>query len=173
MSSPARGGQAGFTLVEMIVALGLLALISAAGLALVETVISAQRRTDGRLARLATLERAVFTIDADFAQAIDGPYRFGDAVTIRRTVKDGQAAVGYAVLGGALVRLYNLAPHALVPDVDAVSWRFHRNGRWEDMPPRRNDPLPDDAVELTLRLAPANGAPGGMLRRIVVLPGRP
>lgn len=168
---PAR--EAGFTLVEVIVALGLLALIASAGLALVETVLSAQRRTDGRLARLATLERALFLIDADFAQATDGPVLQGDTVLIRRGVRGGQASIGYAVFAGVLVRLYDLHPRMLIPDVEFLRWRFHRGGRWEAAPPPPDDPLGDDAVELTLRLAPANGAPGGTLRRVVLLPARP
>jgi general secretion pathway protein J len=165
--------EAGFTLIEMIVALGLLALISMAGLALVETVLSAQRRTDGRMERLATIERALFLIDADFTQATDGP-RFADnAVLIRRNGRDGPVLVGYALVGGALVRLYNMAPHALLPGVLAAHWRFHRGGTWEPFPPKSDDPLQDDAVELTLQLAPGDGAPGGTLRRVIPLPAKP
>ncbi len=61
------GEEQGFTLIEMLVALALLALISLAGFALIQTVLNAQQRTDGRLERLAGLERAVYLIDADFA----------------------------------------------------------------------------------------------------------
>lgn len=165
--------EAGFTLVEMLVALVLLALISLAGFALIQTVLAAQHRTEGRLERLARLERALYLIDADFAQAIEGPYVADNAVLIRRNAAGGPVIVGYALVGGALVRIYGATPRPLIGNVGAAEWRFHRGGAWTAQAPSREDPQPADAIALTLRLLPDNGAPGGTLRRVVALPARP
>ena len=165
--------EAGFTLVEMLVALVLLALIALAGFALIETVLTAQRRTEGRLERLARLERALYLIDADFGQAIEGPYMADNAVLIRRNASGGPVLVGYALVGGALVRIHNATPRALIGDVASAEWRFHRGGAWTAQAPKREDPQPADAIALTLHLRPDAGAPGGTLRRVVALPARP
>lgn len=180
-SAGAPGGQAGFTLIEMIVALALLALISLAGFGLIQTVLTAQRRTEGRLERLARLERALYLIDADFGQVVEGPYgpdpkdrnAIAGAVLMRRNAAGGPTMVGYAVVGGSLMRLYGARARPLIANVTAVQWRFHRNGAWSTQPPKREDTRPADAIALTLRLGPADGAPGGLLRRVVILPTRP
>lgn len=172
---PERAGRsdAGFTLIEMLVALALLALISLAGFALIQTVLVAQRRTEGRLERLAGLERALYLIDSDFGQTIDGPYEADHAILIRRNAAGGPVLVSYAAIGGALVRLYGATARPLIGDVTSVEWRFHRAGGWTAEPPRREDIDPADAIALTLRLAPAGGAPGGTVRRVVTLPAKP
>ena len=48
-SPPRAGSEAGFTLVEMLVALALFALVGLASFALLETVIRTRDRTEGRL----------------------------------------------------------------------------------------------------------------------------
>ncbi len=167
-----RRPEAGFTLVEMLVALALLALISMAGFALIQTVLTAQRRTEGRLERLAGLERALYLIDSDFGQTIEGPYLLDNAVVIRRNAAGGPVLVSYATIGGALVRAYGMTPRALIGNVTSTAWRFHRSTGWTAEVPKRDDPDPADAVELTLRLGAIDGAPGGLLRRVVALPAR-
>lgn len=165
--------QAGFTLVEMMVALALFALVSLAGLGLVQAVLGVERRLDGRLERLARLERALYLIDSDFAQAVDAPVRLGNAVSVDRNAAGGPVTVGYALAGGALMRLRGADVRPLVEGVEAADWRFYRAGRWVADPGRRGDRDPPDAVALTLALAPAAGAPGGTLRRVVALPSPP
>lgn len=165
--------QTGFTLIEMLVALALLALISLAGFALIQTVLTAQRRTEGRLERSAGLERALYLVDSDFGQAIEGPYEADHAILIRRNAAGGPVLVSYAVVGGALVRLHGATARPLIASVTSAEWRFHRAGVWTAEPPKREDEDPADAIALTLHLAPANGAPGGTLRRVVALPAKP
>jgi general secretion pathway protein J len=157
----------------MLVALALLALISLAGFALIQTVLVAQRRTEGRLERLAGLERALYLIDSDFGQAIEGPYEADHAILIHRNAAGGPVLVSYAAIGGALVRLYGASARPLIANVASAEWRFHRAGGWTAAPPKREDVDPADAIALTLHLAPADGAPGGILRRVVPLPARP
>lgn len=170
---PVCSRAAGFTLVEMLVALALLALISLAGFALIQTVLTAQRRTEGRIERLAGLERAVFLIDSDFGQTIEGPYLANNAIVIRRNAAGGPVLIGYAAIGGALVRLQGADARPLIDDVSSATWRFHRSSGWVAEPPKREDNDPADAIALTLTFAPADGSPGGTLRRVVALPARP
>jgi general secretion pathway protein J len=165
--------EQGFTLIEMLVALGLLALISIAGFALIQTVLAAQRRTDGRLERLARLERAMYLVDSDFGQSVEGPYLANNAIVIRRNAANGPILVGYALVGGALIRLLDATPRPLIDDVTSAEWSFHRAGIWTPEAPAREDASPADAIALTLHLAPVDGAPGGLLRRVVALPARP
>lgn len=172
-SPPAGIEEAGFTLIEMLVALGLLALISLAGFALIQTVLTAQRRTEGRLERLAGLERALYLVDSDFGQAIDGPYEADHAILIRRNAAGGPVLVSYATIGGALVRLYGASARPLIANVTSADWSFHRASGWTADAPKREDTDPADAIALTLHLAPADGAPGGTLRRVVALPAKP
>jgi general secretion pathway protein J len=157
----------------MLVALVLLALISLAGFALIQTVLNAQRRTEGRLERLARLERALYLVDADFGQAIEGPYLADNAIVIRRNATGGPVLVGYALVGGAVIRFYGGKPRPLIGNVSHVAWSFHRRGGWTADPPKREDAVPADAVAVTLTLTPGDGAPGGTLRRVIALPARP
>jgi general secretion pathway protein J len=165
--------EAGFTLVEMIVALALFALISLAAFALVETVLSVQRRTDRRLDRIAELDRALYLVGADFGSISDGPFLMGESVGLRRNAAGGQVLVGYAMLGDTLMRARGLEPRALVPGVEAATWRFHRPDGWQAVPSRSREAGRPDAVELTLRLAARDGVPGGTVRRVILLPAVP
>ena len=73
--APAPGGrdrEAGVTLTEVLVALVLFALIGGAGLAVLDQVLRVQARTDGRLERLAEVQRAMHLLTLDFMQATGG-----------------------------------------------------------------------------------------------------
>lgn len=167
------GDEGGFTLVEMIVALGLFALISVAAFALVETVLSVQRRTDTRLERIAELDRALYLIGADFTALSDGPFLYDGAVGLRRNVNGGQALIGYILLGQTLLRTRGLEPRPLITSVRALSWRFHRPDGWQTVPVRPKEEGRPDAVELTVQIAPEDGIAGGTLRRVILLPAAP
>jgi general secretion pathway protein J len=162
--------EAGFTLVEMLVALALLALISVAGLKLVESLLAVQRRTDGRLERVAELDRALYVIDADFTQSIETPRRIGNLIGFRRHIAEGGMIVGYGTLGGSLLRVAGGAPRPLIAGVNSVDWQFHRTTGWSAEAARDRDTDPPNAVALTLTLA---GQPGGTLRRVILLPAQP
>jgi general secretion pathway protein J len=166
-------GEEGFTLIEMIVALALFALISLAAFSLVETVLSVQRRTDKRLDRIAELDRALYLVGADFGALSDGPFLMNGAVGMRRNAAGGQVLVGYALVGNVLMRSRGMEPRALVSGVEAAAWRFHRPDGWQEVPTRPREQGRPDAVEMTLRLAAQDGAPGGTLRRVILLPAAP
>jgi len=162
--------EAGFTLVEILVALALLALIAIAGLKLVDSLIAVQRRTDGRLERVAELDRALFLIDADFTQSIETPRRVGNMIGFRRHVPEGGMLVGYGVVGGSLMRAADAPPRPLISGVTSADWQFHRATGWSADAARERDADPPDAVALTLKLS---GQPGGTVRRVILLPAQP
>ena len=90
-------GQAGFTLIELMISLGLFALIAVAGLGMVDGILGVQGRTEQRLDRLTDLQRAMYVIGGDLEQVAHGPIT-GDASGMRFT----RAAPG---LGGAPVAM--------------------------------------------------------------------
>ena len=109
---PARSqNDAGFTLIEMMIALVLFALISLAGLALVNGVLGVQGRTETRLDRLADLQRTMLVVTSDVEQIAAGDVAGGgDSLRFTRAAPGlggAPAAVRYALVGDTLVRSVN------------------------------------------------------------------
>lgn len=181
-------GAAGFTLIEMLVALALFALISLAGVSLVDTVIGVQQRVEGRAERLAEAQRAVYLITADFEQMTSGPVRDEYEVRIGRASAAGTYPVTYRFADGALLRRTGDTERVLLPELASVSWRFLHDGAWtsEATNPaaaptaavlpgavsgaERERPR---AVELTIALAGTRPGPRGSVRRVIELPSAP
>ncbi|WP_420384147.1 type II secretion system protein GspJ [Novosphingobium sp.] len=161
---------AGFTLIEMMVALLLFALISLAGVSLVETVARMQRATAGRADRLADIQRALFLVDADFSQLGTGPDRAAGAVGFTRFSGNGDLAIRYWADLAGLHRTVDGSDHVILTGVQAVGWRFAKHGAWVDAPTTPQDASRPRAVELTLRLKAGSGGVGGPVRRITELP---
>lgn len=167
-------GEAGFTLVEVLISLGLFGLIAVAGLALVSGVINVQGRTDVHLERLQQYQRAMLVIDSDLDQVSAGAIAGGAAELSFTRV--GPAAGGapvpvrYGLAGNALVRFLGPRPQVLLPGVTAARWRFF-DGGWTDRWPRDDNHKADwpRAIEVELTVETAGGRPGG-LRRLVLLP---
>ncbi|MBX3593279.1 type II secretion system protein GspJ [Sphingomonas sp.] len=167
----------GFTLLELIISLGLFALIAVAGLALLDSVMGVQSRTEGRLDRLAALQRTMFVIQSDLDQITRGDVAGGGSdigfVRVAAGLGGLSVPVRYAAAGGALVRSAP-QPQPLLDGVTAARWRFLDGAAWVDRWP------PDDArkaqwpraVEVELQIAGDRG-PQGRLRRVVVLPVQP
>lgn len=170
-----RSAEQGFTLLELIISLGLFALISVAGLGLLDSVLNVQGRTEARLARLADLQRAMFVIQSDLDQVTRGEITGGGAAIAFRRIAGGvggpAVAVSYGAAGGMLVRSAP-QPQPLLQGVEAQRWRFRDGGAWLDRwPPSatRRDEWPR-AVSIELRVS--GQGPQGTLRRVVVLPER-
>ena len=181
-------GAAGFTLLEMLVALALFALISLAGVSLVETVLGVQQRVEGRAERLAEVQRAVYLITADFEQLTMGPVRDEDGVQIERASATGAYPVSYRFADSALLRRTGDSERVLLPELASVSWRFLHDDAWtsEATVPAAASPvavLPGmasgaernrpRAVELTIALAGTDRGPRGSVRRVFELPSAP
>jgi len=182
--SPPRG-EAGFTLIEMMVSLALFGLIATAGLALVSGVLGIETRTGGRLDRIAELQRAMYVLTLDIEQVADADVSGGGDVLrfSRHAAALGGAAVplGYRLDGDRISRTPDAGPGAggaqpLLRGVSALRWRFYAPGAgWiERWPPpgfdRRTWPA---AIEARIVLTRDETGPAGVLRRVVALPARP
>ena len=168
-----RHGSAGFTLIELLVSLALFALISLAGVRLVETIVGVQQRSAGRAERLGEVQRAIYLITADFEQLTAGPERDGDLVRFTRGSGEGSYAIAYRYAGGALHRIANGSDRAVLTSLNAAGWRFLKDGVWLDQPVTQERQDRPRAIELTLELQPGPGRKSGTLRRVIELPRQP
>lgn len=168
----------GFTLVELLVALLIFGLLSAAATALLSFGVEARARSAARLDAVAALVRTRSLLTADLAQAAPRSYRREDGTVapafaagepllafVRRgwTNEDGQARASlqrleYHLRDGRLERVaYPMVDGAkpfmtavLLEDVRSVRLRYRVAGQWRDhWDAVRPDALPQ-AVELTL-----------------------
>ena len=172
-----RPEEGGFTLLELIISLGLFALIAVAGLGLLDSVLNVQGRTEERLNRLADLQRAMFVVQSDLDQITRGAVSGGGPSIGFTRMAGGQGGppmpVRYDAAQGALVRSAP-QPQPLLQGVAGAKWRFRDGDRWVDRWPvsdERKEEWPR-AVSLEMHIAGAQG-PQGALRRVVVLPDQP
>lgn len=185
-TSEGRAPRAGFTLIEVMVALGLFGLIALAGFTLLDGVIGTRDRLDGRLARVAELQRAMYLITLDFEALDSGPLELsGNALAFRRrspTSPGGSTAVRYLLVNGGLHRQIGAsAQQRLIDDVTAVEWSFHfEDLGWASLPKAsvlagtlQTPDVRPDAVALTVDLSGSDGGLDGRLRRVVELPALP
>lgn len=185
-TSQDRAPRAGFTLIEVMVALGLFSLIALAGFTLLDGVIGTRDRLDGRLARVAELQRAMYLITLDFEALDTGPIELSDnALAFRRrspTSLGGSTPVRYLLVDGGLHRQVGAsADQRLINGVSVVEWSFHfRDLGWTSQPGASVAPgslqtseARPDAVALTVDLSGSDGGLEGHLRRVVELPALP
>ncbi|HET7816201.1 MAG TPA: type II secretion system minor pseudopilin GspJ [Sphingomicrobium sp.] len=173
--------ERGFTLVEMLVALSIFALLAAAGVGILRSSVDTQAAVDARLGEIGGIGRLHALLESDLGQAIDRPTR---AAAGERPAFDGSAAamqlvraglanldgaarsdlqrVEWRLSGGALTRTGfarldgpdDGPPAAIVRDVRSVSFRYRSaNGSWSTtFQSSAQQPLPA-AVELTVTRA--------------------
>jgi len=166
--------DAGLTLIELLVAMAIFAVIGVAGLAVLDTVLNVNARTDGRLERLAQVDRALLVVRRDLAQAqptgltLDGTeLRFvraegADAVQEMTVVLDDSRLIRSLPRGGA-------APldQVLLTGVEALNWRMLDAGRtWHETWEGGGDAAL--AAELTLTFSQDGGA--AQVTRLMALP---
>lgn len=77
-----RASQAGFTLIEVVVALFIFGLLAAAGVALLSVGVRAQTATNARFDEMAALGRLNAALTADLAQAVERPARNADGLAL-------------------------------------------------------------------------------------------
>ncbi|MES2665535.1 MAG: type II secretion system protein GspJ [Pseudomonadota bacterium] len=169
-----RNAQSGVTLIEMMVALAIFALIGTAGFSMLDQVLRTQSRTEGRLEALGDLQRGLYLVGLDAAMAearsVAGS---GEAVAFLRS---GGVGVRYGLQDGVLRRGLTdaqgrgLADQPLIKGVQAVQWRYLDGSIWaEAWPPVARVPGFDAppnprALELVVTLA------AGQVRRVLPLP---
>jgi general secretion pathway protein J len=173
-----RDRAAGVTLVEMLVALVLFALIAVAGFTVLDQVVRVQDGTQGRLDRLAQMQRSMHILTQDLMFASGSSLSSADgAVSFRRSAADGEMSVRYDVEDATLVRSVSGALGArparqpLLTGVRAFGWSFldanrQWNARWPAAP---NGPKGNPAA-VALDLALAGPGLSGELRRVAILP---
>lgn len=165
-----RTKDAGFTLIEVLVSLALFAMIAGAGLSVLDQILRTQSQTDGRLERLASLQRMMALVARDMSEAVPGSVQ-GDAatITVGRTADNGPVTVTYALTDGQMTRAItqrrgDTAAQLLLTDVVALQWQYLGDGTWQDTPPQ--DAADLRAVAMVARLPPGDGD----LRRVVAVP---
>lgn len=187
-----RSAEGGFTLIEVMISLALFALISLAGIALIDAIVRVEERTSGRLERLGQLQRAMFLLTRDLEQAtsgsleeVDGGIRFERQPA--SLYEEGQPIL-YALRGNSLVRVVGEGTEQLLIDrVSSSDWSFFfpEQGWLATLPveppaaqPTQAPPLPQapperpEAVAVDILLDEA-APPSGVLRRVVELPAAP
>ena len=108
--------QSGFTLVEMLVALTIFALLAAAGVGLLRSSVDTQAAVERRLYELATLGRVDALLSSDLGQTVERPTRAGGG---ERPAFIGQPSRMEFVRGG----LTNLDGERR-SDLQRVAWQF-------------------------------------------------
>jgi general secretion pathway protein J len=178
---PSRQGEAGLTLVEMLVALVLFALVGIASFAMLDAIIKTRDRTEGRLDGIVQLDRAVAIISRDLGQSLPDRSLANGLLTFDLIDAGGIIRVTYRVQDGTLWRGLQTDPttaaldQRVITGVAAADWRMlAADDTWADTwpPPdgvTRNDGGPR-AVELRLTLT---GESERFLRRLVELPRSP
>lgn len=179
--TPPPPGEAGFTLVELLVSLGLFALIAVAGVALVDGIIGIQARTATRLDRLDAIERTMFVVQSDLDQVTSGAISGGGETLFLHRAAPGIGGVAiqvrYRTVGGVLLREGAGRVQPVLAGVAGARFRFFDGRAWVDRwpvtPPEPNTPPPwPRAISLEMRLG-GEGVAGGVLRRVVALPAEP
>ncbi len=167
------------TLVEMLVSLLLFAVIGGAGFAVLEQIIRVQNRTEGRLERLAELQRSMYILTQDFTQAVGGSVRYGNgAVTVRRGVGSGDITIQYDIQNGTLTRTLStgsggaIASQSILSGVTETGWHFLTpEGTWAEQWPVDMTAGPMNPVAVAVDLKLSGSGLSGSLRRVMILPG--
>ncbi|SLN13206.1 Type II secretion system protein J precursor [Roseivivax jejudonensis] len=175
----ARPGDAGLTLVEVLVALALFALVSVAGLTMLDTVLRVNDGTGTRLERLAEIDRAFLVLRRDLAQMAPGPVTLdAQGLAFPRAFGAGPAEMRVRHTDGTLVREVPAAAGAqssqrLLAGVAGARWRLLGPAQvWHESWPVDAVPegAPPRAAEVTLDLERGESGTGGTLTRLFALP---
>ncbi|TMM51790.1 type II secretion system protein GspJ [Sulfitobacter sabulilitoris] len=178
---PPRHGQSGLTLVEMLVALVLFALIGLAGLAVLNTVLRVNAGTEGRLERLAQIDRALSLVSRDLQQVAPSAIVVSaDEVRFTRRLATGDAALRYVLRDDRLLRIWPAggadAPveQQMLDNLRGVDWQaLDAERTWQaTWPPDDAEAPPPLALRMTLRLAESEGDAPWTVTRTVELPAR-
>ncbi|WP_226783073.1 prepilin-type N-terminal cleavage/methylation domain-containing protein [Oceaniglobus trochenteri] len=174
-----RAPEAGVTLVEMLVALALFAMIGLVGFGMLSTILRAQERTEGRMERLGQIDGALRLLSGDMETGAPGTLTFqDDRLAIVVAGRRHAWRIDDTTLTRALARPgeSDAQDQALLPDVSGWGWRFlPEGGQWGPAWPPADAPdgpapaLRAAEVELRLRLGEGDAAPVTLRRLFVPL----
>lgn len=184
----------GFTLVEVLIALALFALIGVAGFTLLNSVLRTQGATETRLDRMAEIQRAMLVVTSDLDQVTGSVAGGGGTLSIRKfDIAGNVVAVRYELAGDRVNRIVSSPSgervQTLLTGVADARWSFHqRRGTWLEtwplappsgattgvsVPGSPTRLVADEgltAVALDLTLNGVDGRPGATVRRLVSIP---
>lgn len=163
MSVAARNPAAGLSLVEVLVALAVFAVIGSAAFALLDQTLRSERLADARLERLVQEQRTMRILAIDTMQAVAGSVRRTESGIsfLRRggmSQGNGQVVDGFVVRyglnGQGLFRQIGAlgaepATQLLLPDVVGASWQLVQAGT--DLPEAASSDG-TEGIELVLEL---------------------
>ncbi|KIN74994.1 general secretion pathway protein J [Sulfitobacter noctilucae] len=166
MSQPQRAGDAGVSLIEVLVSLAIFAVIGVAGLAVLNTVSRTGERTEGRLERLADIDRSFVILRRDLMQmrGLTATLEAG-ALRFLRPVEGTAVEITYLTNEDVLLRRIdrvgtdNVDQH-LLDDVASAEWKLmDRSGRWYGTwpPASATDAVRPHAAELVLNVRADGG----------------
>lgn len=181
VNAACRDPQAGLTLVEMLVALALFALVGLASFAMLDTVIRVRDQTEGRLETVAAIDRALLLFSQDLAQSRTADRTLADGqLGFRAMMPQGSAAMRYHLQDGVLLRSLDREDTAVALDqrvlggVLTAEWRvLDAANMWHDKWPQ---PEASEnrliAVQMVLTLE-GSAASDLTVRRLIEIPGEP
>ncbi len=168
--TPRRDREAGITLVEMLVALMIFALVGVASFTTLDTILRVRERSDGRLEQLARMDRALQVFGRDVVQSDPMDVTLADNVlTVRRMGAEGVQR--YLLEDQSLSRTLvpkaaeNAFSQTLIEEVSDVRFRvLDLEREWRDSWPGATQ-SGAVAVDMVVTLAS-----GQSLKRLVTLP---
>jgi general secretion pathway protein J len=167
-----RNGEAGFTLIEVLISLALFAVIAGAGVSILNQILRTQSLTEARLDRLTALQRTMHLVRQDLAFSAPETLT-GNSLSLAftKSAESGPLLITYRADTGQFARITGTTetPQILLTEVASIQWRYlDGSGVWlESWPPSgESDPPPLHAVAMTLTLADR----AQDLRRIIAVP---
>lgn len=121
--------QRGFTLLEVLIAIALFALISLASSAMLTTIIDSSERGKLRSDRLNELQRAFLVMERDFTQMTRRSVRLNGDEPLKSFIHTNESTYSSNTHGIAFVRQGWRNPALLLPrsDVQAVAYQLEEN----------------------------------------------